>query len=58
LVVPAMIIFELLVHNHPVYKAGAALIQTSPTAQGLLGEPIEPARWVYGRSVRGTASFE
>jgi len=50
LVVPAMIIFQWVFHVHPVYKEGLLIIQTSPSAQGLLGQPIEPGLWISGRS--------
>ena len=58
LVIPAMIIFQWFFHVHPVYKEGLLLIQASPSTQGLLGQPIEPAFWVHGRSGRKAAEIE
>ena len=58
LVIPSLIVFQLLVHRHPAYRTGISLVQQDSDAKKLLGEPIEVARWAYGRSYHGAANFK
>ncbi len=57
LVVPALIVYQWFFHVHPVYKKGLSLIQQNPTARNLLGKPVKPAFWIYGRSWKNNTSI-